>query len=87
MLEKLIAEFEEVSAWLEETDERDVDRINYLCGVKQGIVRCMNAVDFKGTCEYFESEMTWLISTRKYFTKIDVRKSVRYTVINKKKGW
>ena len=56
MLKKLITEYEEVSTWLEEADEENIDRINYLCGMKQGIVNCMNIIDFKGTCEYFEGD-------------------------------
>lgn len=56
MLEKLIAEYEEVSTWLKETDKGDLDRINYLGGMEQGIMRCMSIVDFKGTCEYFEGD-------------------------------
>ena len=56
MLEKLIAEYEEVSMWLDEVDSVNIDRINYLSGMKQGIVNCMNIIDFKGTCEYFEGD-------------------------------
>lgn len=56
MLEKLITEYEEVSMWLDEVDSVNIDRINYLSGMKQGIVNCMNIIDFKGTCEYFEGD-------------------------------
>lgn len=56
MFNKLIKEYEEVSSQLSELDwNASVDNIFYLQGVKQGIVNCMNIVDFKATCDYFNN--------------------------------
>lgn len=56
MFNKLIKEYEEISLQLSELDwNARVDNIYYLQGIQQGILNCMNIVDFEGTRNYFEN--------------------------------
>ena len=52
MLEQLIKELEKTN--IEMDDNNNMDRLNLLSGLQQGLIRAMYIVDFRGTNNYFD---------------------------------